>query len=176
MRKVIILKQPSGGVHIVHPAPEMFDPNSRTREALRSSGIDFKSDEEVLAYVAKKDNPNKLPFRIAEFNDLPKDRYFRDAWHDNNPTTQTVDVDIDAAKEVHKNKLRELRTPILKTLDHMLMIAEEDKDHRAKEKIIEHKKILRDITNLDLSDDLDVLKTQIPNILILKGNQIQWQH
>lgn len=46
----------------------------------------------------------------------PEDKTFRNAWRDVTPEP-VIDIDIDRAREIHKDKLRELRAPKLAALD-----------------------------------------------------------
>lgn len=61
MTKVIIYKQESGVVAVIHP----------TEEAARLFGINA---------IAKKDVPAGKPYKIIDVADLPTDRSQRDAW------------------------------------------------------------------------------------------------
>lgn len=73
------------------------------------------------------------------------DRYFRKAWR---WTTQepVIDVDLDAAREVHREQLRHLRAPLLAALDVEYQRADESKDEQKKADIAKHKQALRDAT------------------------------
>lgn len=61
MPKVIVYKQPSGLLSVVHPTPE----------AVALFGIEA---------IAQKDVPSGRPFRIIEATDLPSDRSHRQTW------------------------------------------------------------------------------------------------
>lgn len=61
MSQVIIYKQDSGVVSVIHPTPE----------ALSDFGIDA---------IAKKDVPTGKPYKIINKTDLPADRELRNAW------------------------------------------------------------------------------------------------
>ena len=49
-------------------APEMFDPESRTRQDLKNVGVDFLSDEEIIKWVANKDIPGSTPYELEFYN------------------------------------------------------------------------------------------------------------
>lgn len=72
-----------------------------------------------------------------------KDRYFRGAWTWVTPEP-VIDVDIARAREIHRDKLRELRAPKLADMDVAYQRADEDGDAAAKAGVIAKKKALRD--------------------------------
>lgn len=61
MSQVIIFKQDSGVLAVVHPTPEALD----------VLGINA---------IAQKDVPTGKPYKIIDTADLPADRELRDAW------------------------------------------------------------------------------------------------
>jgi hypothetical protein len=61
MSQVIVFKQDSGVLAVVHPSAE----------ALLKYGIEA---------IARKDVPAGKPFRIMELADIPTDRALRNAW------------------------------------------------------------------------------------------------
>lgn len=95
---------------------------------------------------------------------IPQDRTFRDAWTDDLPT-DSIDVDVNKAKELHKVKLRALRKPLLEALDVDYQKADEAGDLTKKSQIASKKQALRDVTKVALPDDLEDLKDFIPDIL-----------
>lgn len=95
--------------------------------------------------IAKKDVPDGVPYRITESSNLPKDRTFREAWTDDNPT-ETVDVYMEAAREVHMKRIRDVRNSELEELDKRKYGSEYD----------EKRQQLRDLPK---SLDLSVAKT-----------------
>lgn len=116
MDKVIVYKNDDGSCAIIYPAPEMFDPTSRTRELLKSQEIEFENDQAVLDFIINKDVPAGKEHRITTPDKIPTDRTYRNAWTDDNPT-DTVDVDMTKAKEIHMNHLRSIRNKKLAELD-----------------------------------------------------------
>jgi len=84
-----------------------------------------------------------------------KDRYFREAWE----YTDKLNINISKANDIHRQRLRILRQPLLAKLDIEYMRADEIKDEGQKSVIMEKKQRLRDITNFKDSPDLEVLKT-----------------
>ncbi len=161
MNKVIVYKK-NNNTSILHPMPQMFDPNSRTRESLRQLGIDFTTDDEVLNYIINKDIPANTPYFIIDKDTLPADRYFRDAWAAD-IENEVLSIDVSSAIEVQKNVLRNKRKPLLEKLDVDFMKALEQGQDTTE--ISNKKQQLRDITNLEFPTTLTELKNFIPEIL-----------
>lgn len=139
---------------------ENYQVDEEDAEIAQSEIFDF----EIAHYRKKLAIPEHLKTRIVDKDALPKDRTFREAWTDDKPTP-TVDVDANKAIAIHKNRLRELRKPILAALDIEYQRADEMGDAAQKQKIAQKKKALRDITSQSFASDPDVLKNQIPPIL-----------
>ena len=82
----------------------------------------------------------------------PSDRHFRNAW---SLSGTTITEDMTAAKVIFKDKIREVRAPLLEEQDTLFMKALEDDDSSAQSTIKTKKKALRDapaasaITNAD---------------------------
>lgn len=94
--------------------------------------------------------------RDASSLTVPSDRTFRDAWQFNG---NAVDVDMVAAKDIHKDNLRRERAPRLADLDVAYMKALESGSGAAD--IAAQKQILRDITDdarIDAATTPDELK------------------
>ena len=83
---------------------------------------------------------------------IPSDRHFRNAW---SLSGTTITEDMTAAKKIFKDKIREVRAPLLEEQDTLFMKALEDDDSSAQSTIKTKKKALRDapaasaITNAD---------------------------
>lgn len=123
MEKVIVYDNPkTGRVSVVVP-----------------SGQTQLSLDEIAAQTV----PSGVAFRIVEKDKLPEDRYFRDAWTDENPT-DTVDIDLEKARAVHMQNIRQARNEKLKKLDIDTLRGVDNQPE---------KQILRDIPqNFDLSE------------------------
>lgn len=191
--RIIVFKKPDGSVILTNPNPEMLNPDSELRKELRDlHNIDF-DQENIIEEIAKFEQrtlpvnyrlcmleketeedaklrlgidnlDDYLPYRITDISNIPSDRTFRKAWHDNDPT-ETVDVDIEKAKEIRKDELRAIRNPMLKILDREQMKAFGRGDTELVAKIEAQKQALRDVTKLELPDDFEELKTFKPSIL-----------
>ena len=72
---------------------------------------------------------------------VPNDRHFRGAW---SLSGSTITEDMDAAKVIFKDKIREVRKPLLEAQDVVYMKALEDDDASAQTAAKNAKKALRD--------------------------------
>lgn len=139
----IVVKLNTGRVAIICPTHEAT-PETMERDALASDGY--------------------MSHRYINDSQFPNDRTFRNAWTDDNPT-ETVDVDVPKAKEIKKDMMRKDREPLLKKLDIAFMIATEQNDNAAQSTIAAKKQELRDVTTLELPDDVEELKYFTPDCL-----------
>ena len=95
----------------------------------------------------------------AKPSTMPSDRHFRNAWVFDSEKT-AITEDITAAKEIFKDKIREVRGPLLEAEDVVWMKAAEADDATAKAASVAKKKALRDapaasaITSADTIDKL----------------------
>lgn len=81
--------------------------------------------------------------RVIEKNEIPEDRYFRNAWQSDG---SDINIDFAKAKQIHLNKLRRFRKPLLEDLDKEFIIADERTDKKKKSEVAARKQALRDIT------------------------------
>ena len=81
-------------------------------------------------------NPNEVH--------MPDNRIFRDAWVSS--SEKIVEVDMNLAREIQKDRVRVERQEKFKELDSEWFIASESNDTEKLQKIKEKKQILRDIT------------------------------
>lgn len=116
-----------------------------------------------LDQVAASVIPDGVPYVAMPASQLPEDRYFREAWRFDHTTGCTIDVE--AAKEIQRNEWRKLRAPILEALDVEVLKAVERGDAKRRRELSERKQALRDVTDIDLPDDLELIRNTIPDIL-----------
>jgi hypothetical protein len=90
--------------------------------------------------------------RQIEPAEIPTDRTFRDAWADKG----RVQVDMPKAREIHRERMREARSPLLSNLDIEYQRADEAGDQTAKAEVAMRKQRLRDVTALP---EIDAAKT-----------------
>jgi hypothetical protein len=79
-----------------------------------------------------------------------------------------ITINLDKAREIHKDKIREARAPQLAALDVQFMRAVEQADATKQAEIAATKQVLRDATtapDIAAATDLDELKTTWPAIL-----------
>ena len=88
-------------------------------------------------YIVDKDG-NQIDASTAT---VPSDRHFRDAW---SLSGTTITEDVTAAKVIFKDKIREVRQPLLDAEDVVYMKALEADDADAKTASVAKKKALRD--------------------------------
>ena len=102
----------------------------------------------ATTYIVDKDG-NQIDASTAT---VPSDRHFRGAW---SLDGKVISEDMTAAKVIFKDKIREVRAPLLEAEDVVYMKALEADDADAKTASVAKKKALRDapaasaITNAD---------------------------
>lgn len=141
MTQRIIYPTPEGGVAVIIPVLE--------------SGL-------TIEEIAAKDVPAGVQFQIVDVADIPADRTFRGAWEH---TEAGVNVSVPKAKEIHKNRWRDARGPLLAALDTAFLKAVEADDAAAKAAIVAKKQALRDVTKTALPNDIEGIKAKWPEVL-----------
>jgi hypothetical protein len=115
---------------------------------------------------AKKDIPaDATDVQIVDESAIPTDRTFRNAWKAGNGC---VEHDMEKCREIHRNRLREIRKGKLLALDTEYMRADELGDLTAKKAIAAKKQELRDATQhpaIDAAQTPEELKLAIPECL-----------
>ena len=91
----------------------------------------------ATTYIVDKDG-NQIDAASAT---VPSDRHFRGAW---SLSGKVISEDMDAAKVIFKDKIREVRGPLLEAQDVAYMKALEADDSSAKTASVNKKKALRD--------------------------------
>ena len=85
---------------------------------------------------------------------VPSDRHFRGAWSLNG---SVISEDLTKAKEIFKDKIREVRGPLLEAEDVVYMKALEADDADAKTASVNKKKALRDAPAAKAITDADTI-------------------
>ena len=88
--------------------------------------------------IVDKDDNEK---RADELTSQPSNKLFREAW---SLSGTVISEDLDKAKEIFKDKIREVRKPLLEAEDVVYMKALEDDDSTAKANSVTKKNSLRD--------------------------------
>jgi hypothetical protein len=108
-----------------------------------------------------KDVPEGVPYKIVDSLDLDNDYFNAYDYSEESG----AEVNIDKAKAIHLDKFRAARAPKLQKLDVDYMKAIEVEDHEAAAAIALKKQELRDITKIELPNDLAGIKATWPDIL-----------
>lgn len=149
MNKVIITRS-DGSIAILHPTSEATE-KTIERDALNTPD-----------YVSHRE--------LTPEEELPVDRVFRNAWVD---MGKNLAIDIDKAKKIKQDIFREARKPLFEELDIAYMRADEAGDAKLKQNIVFQKQLLRDVTGLELPDDIQTLSEFTPDILKDKSANIK---
>ena len=104
----------------------------------------------ATTYIVDKDG-NQIDASTAS---VPSDRHFRNAW---SLSGKVISEDMDAAKEIFKDKIREVRQPLLDAEDVVYMKALEADDASAKTASVAKKKALRDAPAAKAITDADTI-------------------
>jgi len=108
----------------------------------------------VTTYIVDKDG-NQIDASTAT---VPANRDFRGAW---SLSGSVISEDLTKAKEIFKDKIREVREPLLAAEDVVYMKALEADDSSAKTASVTKKTALRDATDasaISSASDIDALK------------------
>ena len=104
----------------------------------------------ATTYIVDKDG-NQIDAATAT---VPSDRHFRGAWSLNGTV---ISEDMTKAKEIFKDKIREVRAPLLEAEDVVYMKALEADDADAKTASVAKKKALRDAPAAQAITDADTI-------------------
>ena len=104
----------------------------------------------ATTYIVDKDG-NQIDASTAT---VPSDRHFRGAW---SLSGTTITEDVTAAKVIFKDKIREVRTPLLAAEDVVYMKALEADDTSAKAASVTKKAALRDAPAASAISDADTI-------------------
>ena len=99
------------------------------------------STDLTVEEIAAKDVPTGKSYTIVEDTDIPSDRSFRNAWA---ISSGAIQVDMTKAKDIMRNKIREVRKDLLAAEDVVFMRAVEDADSDAQAASATRKQALRD--------------------------------
>ena len=96
---------------------------------------------------------------VVEVDTVPSDRTFRNSWVTSKG--KSVEVDLDKAKVIAKEKVREARVPKFQELDIAYQRADEGGEADNKKAVADKKKVLRDSTantKITYADSIDKFK------------------
>ena len=147
--KRILFTRPDGGLSVVTPV-------INTRENI--------TEDAALERAVKKLPSDAVNVRVVDASEIPTDRSFRNAWEDSGK----IDVNMPKAREIHKERLRQIRAPLLAKLDVEYQRADEQGDAALKAQIATKKQALRDVSKhsaIAAAKTPDELKAAIPDAL-----------
>ena len=105
----------------------------------------------MTSFIVDKDG-NQID--ASTVSSKPSDRHFRNAWA---ISGKVIAEDMTKAKEIFKNKIREVRSPLLEAEDVVYMKALEADDSSAKTASVNKKKALRDAPAAQAITDADTI-------------------
>lgn len=154
--KRIAYTRSDGGVSIVIPAP--------------GARRDNETDEQFVERIRQKDVPKGATnVRIIDEAEHPSDRTFRNAWK---LGQAGIEVDMPKARGIHRERLRQMRAPLLAALDVEYQRADERGDTTEKQRIAAKKQALRDVTAdpaIEAASTPEQLKAVIPLAMKVKA-------
>ena len=122
------------------------------------------AEEQALQRALAKIPQGAIDIQIVDESVIPTDRTFRNAWKAGNGV---VEHDMEKCRELHRERLRDLRKPKLDALDVDFMRALESGAPTGA--ITAKKQALRDVTSdsrLDAAQTVEELKLVIPSALL----------
>lgn len=133
--------------------------------AIMTTVSDETRPEDEIAKWTEEHRSSVDSHRPLDEAEMPEDRYFRDAWkhHDD-----SLGIDMDKCRDIHKDTLRELRLPKLEALDIEFIRASEAGDAFKQSEVAFRKQALRDVTvspEILNAQTPEELKAFIPEIL-----------
>lgn len=150
--RLILFTRPDGGVTVRRPVRNTV-------------GESLKTDAEIESRAWQKLPADAIDPRWVSESAIPFDRTFRNAWKANGAD---IVVDMPKARDLLRNKLRELRKPKLEVLDAAYMQADERGDLAEKQRIAAQKQSLRDVTAdpmIEAARTPEELRSLIPEVL-----------
>lgn len=171
--KKIVYTNSTGVLCIVSANPKLQKPGEledfflariaeKDVEKIRQPG---ESPEAFMARIKLDPLAPCMPWRLMEENAIPSDRTFREAWEDTT-LEPVVDVNMDKARDIHLNRIREARNEALAENDIEIRKAWNDPEKQTE--LNEHAQVLRDLpATIDLSmlSTPDELKEYWPGML-----------
>ena len=184
MKKHYALTRTDGGVSIMEIVPHAVRINGVVVPARYKAGTlsvltengewgSVPADAELIYATVSECLAKWTPARRGEIvsvreialADCPTDRVFRNAWKDGG---SKIEIDMQKAREIKRDDLRQLRAPLLADLDVAYMRADEVGDAIEKQRIAAKKQALRDVTAdpmIDAATTPEQLKAVWPEFL-----------
>jgi len=128
---------------IQHIAITVEDGSLAVMQFVTKAEFEREATDEAIEAEIVKAGIRAVSWRRIDIKDLPTSRDFRAAW---NYDGKIVDVDMVKAREIHKSRMRAVRTPLLAAFDVEYQRADEEEDSEKKASIVASKQLLRDVT------------------------------
>lgn len=122
----------------------------------------YPATPENIEAEIKKSRFEATSWRIIRYEDIPKDRTYRDALKDDG---KSLKHDMERAREIHKGHIRLCRQDMLAALDIEYQKADEKADAKEKKRIAKEKQRLRDATDhpdIETAETTEELKAVWP--------------
>lgn len=148
-----------GEMGVIVVGDETFDVSDMASDHVPGWTIVFPTFEEIQAKWYKGDKV--VSHRAIKRDEVIADRTFRGAWRDKGK----VEVDMPAAREIQRERIRKARVALLEALDVEYSRADEAGDNAKKRDIATEKQRLRDLTKdprIDAAQTPDELKVILP--------------
>lgn len=170
MDKRIVYTRADGGCSVVTPAPHgrrfvkdsllidaaTGEPTFRAGQTIPHNITDLQISQGILMGVIEDDgaflarlvttlSADAKGVRVVDVSAIPIDRTFRNAWRNN--AAGKPEVDMPAARELWRDKMRRARGPKLAALDVEYQRADEAADAGKKAEVVKRKQLLRDVTD-----------------------------
>ena len=149
--KRILYVDTDGNTCVVIPAPK--------------AQLEGETDNQFAKRIADEVIPKGTSYTIINAKALPQDRVFRKAWKEDGT------IDFNKAKEVQKNRLREVRSAKFKDLDEQSIRALESGNTDLLDQIKTEKQVLRDAPvhpSIDAAKTIEELKNAGPPSLTVE--------
>ena len=137
---LIAITMPDGSVTIRRYIVHLRNPRGELM------GLRTPDDEHIRASLARQ-GWQDFPWKLVSPTELPP-RAFRAAWRldPSLPRRERLRVDMPAAREIHRDRIRARRAPLLSALDVEYQRADEGGDQERKRQVAQRKQRLRDAT------------------------------
>ena len=179
MKKYYALTRTDGSVRIFESVPHAVRIDGIVELARYSKGTLLVVRDAAWVPVSEFPNAELIYFTPAQIqaklkpaslreialSDCPTDRVFRNAWKDDGAK---IEIDMPKARELWRDRMREVRTPKFAPLDAAYLRADEIRDAAEKQRIAGLKKTLRDVTAdpaIEAATTPEQLKAVLPECL-----------
>jgi hypothetical protein len=125
-------------------------------DSVEGAVLTFYPIEQIIADMPNGDE--YVSYAAVSADDIPTHRDYRNGWAFDG---KTIVHDMVRCRDIHRDKLRELRKPKLAALDIAYQRADEAGDSKLKKDIAKQKQVLRDITKnprIEAAKTVDDLK------------------